>query len=57
MLWIIERILERLLLKSAIQMGSQKEAEMDLKHVQSRMALPVITQGLTVTAVTHRDTR
>ena len=39
MLWIIERILERLLLKSAIQMGSQKEAEMDLKHVQSRAVL------------------
>ena len=39
MLWIIERILERLLIKSALQMGSQKEAEMELAQVESRAEL------------------
>jgi hypothetical protein len=39
MFWIIERILERLLLKSALQMGSRKEAEMELVQVESRAEL------------------
>jgi hypothetical protein len=39
MLWIIERILERLLLKSALQMGAQKEAEMELAEVEGRAEL------------------
>ena len=39
MLWIIERILERLLLKSALQMSSRKEAEMELVQVESRAEL------------------
>ncbi len=39
MLWIIERILERLLLRSALQMGAQKEAEMELSEVEGRAEL------------------
>ena len=39
MLWIIERIIERLFLKSALQMSSQKEAEMELAHVGCRAEL------------------